>query len=93
MDFGIFVFGFLGFWVLQLCFQSVETDPKLDSEKAAFVSVFTMFIRGVRVVSGVTIYMYIYMYPYIVHNLRDIHMYTYIERGREADRIVNIISN
>ena len=53
LDFG--VFGFLDFCVLHLCFQSVETAPKLDSEKTAFVSVFTVFLRGVRVVGGVTI--------------------------------------
>ena len=67
LDFWIFgfldfwVFGFLGFWIfcgLHLCFQSVGTAPKLDSEKMAFVSVFTVFLRGVRVVRGVTIYMY-----------------------------------
>ena len=59
-------FGFLGFWVLQLCFQSVETDPNLDSEKAACVSVFTVFLRGVRVVGGgchIYIYIYVYKYP------------------------------
>ena len=49
------MFGFLGCWifcVLHLCFQSVETAPKLDSEKTAFVSVFAVFLRGVHVVGG-----------------------------------------
>ena len=62
LDFGIL--RFLDFWiscVLHLCFQSVDTAPKLDSEKAAFVSVFTVFLRGLRVVGGVTIYIYIYV--------------------------------
>ena len=54
-----------------MSFQSVEKDPKLDSEnrkKAAFVSVFTVFFRGVRVVGGGghIIYIYIYMHIYIV---------------------------
>ena len=44
-----------------------QTDPKLDSEKAAFVSIFTVFLRGVRVVPGgrVTIYIYMYMYTHV----------------------------
>ena len=37
------ILGFLDFGVLHLCFQSVETAPKLDSEKKAFASVFTVF--------------------------------------------------
>ena len=48
-------FEFLDFWIfcfLHLCFQTVETAPKLDSEKTAFVSIFTVFLRGVRVVGG-----------------------------------------
>ena len=56
------------FCVLHLCVQSVETAPKLNSEKhTAFVSVFTVFLRA----GGVTIYVfidircpYIYMYRY-----------------------------
>ena len=59
------MFGFWDVWiwcVLHLCFQSVETAPKLDSEKTAFVPVFTVFLRGVRVVGGgVTICSYIYI--------------------------------
>ena len=68
MDF--WVFGFLSFWivcVLHLCFQSVETAQKLDLEKMAFVSVFTVFLRGVRVVGGgdhICIYIYVYIYTY-----------------------------
>ena len=31
-------------------------------KKMAFVSVFTVFLRGVRVVGGVTIYIYTYIY-------------------------------
>ena len=53
------------FCVLHLCFQSVETAPNLDSEKTAFVSLFTVFLRGVRVVRGVTIFVYIYIGAYI----------------------------
>ena len=29
------IFGISGCWVLQLCFQSVEKDPNLDSEKGS----------------------------------------------------------
>ena len=66
LDFlGFWIFGYLDFFVLHLCFQSVETAPKLDSEKTAFVSVFTVFLRGVRVVGGVTICIYICMYTYM----------------------------
>ena len=82
------IFGFLGFWifcVLQLCFQSVETAPKLDSEKIAFVSVFTVFLRGVSVVGGVTTYIYIYMCVHIytciylcVHIFMYLYVYIYI---------------
>ena len=54
---GFLDFWILGFWIFGLldfytCFQSVETAPKLDSEKTAFVSVFTVFLMGVRVVGG-----------------------------------------
>ena len=58
------IFGLLDFrifCVLHLCFQSVETAPKLDSEKTAFVWVFTVFLRGVRVVGGGD---HIYIYTY-----------------------------
>ena len=53
------------FWIfcfLHLCLQTVETAPKLDSGKKAFVSVFTVLLRGVRVVGGVTICIYIYIW-------------------------------
>ena len=68
LDFWIFrFFGFLDFCVLHLCFQTVETAPKLDSEKTAFVSVFTVFLRGVRVVGGgYHIQMFIYSRIYVV---------------------------
>ena len=48
------IFGFWGFWVyvLQLCFQSVETDPNWIRQKAALVSVFAVLLSGVRVVGG-----------------------------------------
>ena len=46
------------------CFQTVETAPKLDSEKTAFVSEFTVFLRGVRVVGGGGDYIYIYICAY-----------------------------
>ena len=75
LDFWIFgfldfwIFGFLDCWiccVLHLCFQTVETAPKLDSEKKkTFVAVFTVLLRGVRVVGGVTIYIYTHIYIYI----------------------------
>ena len=65
MDFWVFVcldFGI--FCVLRSCFQSVETAPKLDTEKTAFVSVFAVFLRGVRVVGGGDhIYIYICTAP------------------------------
>ena len=55
------VFGFSDFWkscVLHLCFQSVETFGK-----TAFVSVFTVLLRGVRVVgAGGAGHIYIYIY-------------------------------
>ena len=67
------MFGFLDVWiccVLHLCFQSVETAPKLNSEKkTAFVSLFTVFLRGVRVVGGVTIDVYFYTYIHIIFSL------------------------
>ena len=53
------------FCVLHLRFQSVETAPTVDSKKTAFVSVFTVFLRGVRVVGGDHIYIYVYIYIYI----------------------------
>ena len=49
---GVLDFGFLVFCVLHLCFQSVETAPKLDLEKTAFVSVLAVFLSGVFVVAG-----------------------------------------
>ena len=72
LDFGIFkfldfwVFGFLDFCVLHLCFQTVETAPKLDSEKTAFVSAFTVSLRGVRVAGGWTMYIYIYIHTRVI---------------------------
>ena len=50
------------FCVLHLCFQSVETAPKLDAEKTAFVSGFTVFLRGVRVVGVGGDHIYVYRY-------------------------------
>ena len=71
--FGFWIFGFWIFCVLHLCFQSVETAPKLDSEKNGLcVSIFTVFLRGVRVVGGVTIYIYRYINIYI-------YIYIYID--------------
>ena len=70
-DFGIFsVFGFLGFWVfgffcvLHLCFQSVETAPKLDSEKKKRrLYRYLQCFKGCACRGGrVTICMYIYIY-------------------------------
>ena len=74
------------FWVLQLCFHCVETDPKLDSEKAAFVSVFRAVLRGVRVVGGVTIYIYIYTFIYRDTDIQiQIYGYRSIDTERERD--------
>ena len=66
LDFWIFrFFGFLGFWILIfgfLCFTLVLSICRNNSkiglgEKTAFVSVFTVVVRGVRAVAvGVTIY-------------------------------------
>ena len=72
LDFWIFgfldfwAFGFLGFWVLQLCFQSVETDPKLDSEKGSVcVGIYSGFEGSACRRGGIYIYTYIYTYIYI----------------------------
>ena len=55
LDVWVFGFFFLFFWVLQLCFQSVETDPKLDSEKTSVcVGIYSAF-KGCA-------YIYIYIY-------------------------------
>ena len=65
-----FIFGFLGFWnfcVLHRCFQSVETAPKLDSEKTGVCIGIYSVLWGVRVVGGVTIYIYIYVYQKHMH--------------------------
>ena len=69
-DFWIFgfldfwVFGFLDFWifcVLHLCVQSVETAPKLDSEKnnGVCIGVYSVF-KGCAC-RGVTMYMHVYV--------------------------------
>ena len=63
MDF--LVFGFLDFYifcVLHLCFQSVETAPKLDSEaKGVCIGIYSV-LKGLACRRGVTIYIYIYIH-------------------------------
>ena len=62
----------MGFWifcVLHLCFQSVETAPKLDSEKTGVcIGIYSVF-KGRACRRGVTIYIYksinIYLYIYV----------------------------
>ena len=54
------ILGFLDFWdfdfwifcVLHLCFKSVETAPKLDSEKNGVCIGICSVFKGVRVVGG-----------------------------------------
>ena len=48
----LWIFSFLDFWVLQLCFKSVETDPKSDSEKGSVCGGIYRVLRGVRVVGA-----------------------------------------
>ena len=63
MDF--WILRFLGFWVLQLCFRTVETDPKLDSEKGRVcVGIYSVF-KGCACRRWVTRYIYICTYIYI----------------------------
>ena len=50
-------------WVLQLCFQYVETDPKLDSEKGSVcVGIYSVFKGCACRRGGDHMYIYIYMY-------------------------------
>ena len=56
--------------VFSICRNSLK---KWIRKKTAFVSVFTMFLRGVHVVGGVTIHIYIYTYIYIY-----IYIYIYV---------------
>ena len=56
-------------------FSSCRNSSKIGFGKMAFVSVFTVFLRGVRVVGGVTIYIYIYMH---VCTYVCIYIYTHI---------------
>ena len=80
MDFWIFgfldfwIFGFLGFWffgfwifcVLHMCFQSVETAPKLDSEKnGVCIGIYSVFKGCACRGGGDPIYIYIYTEGYI----------------------------
>ena len=63
------IFGFLDFWifcVLHLCFQSVETAPRLDSEKTngVCISVYSVFKGCACRSGGDHMYVYIYMYAY-----------------------------
>ena len=56
------IFGFLDFGVFVFYQIWIRT-------KTAFVSVFTVFLRGVRVVRGVTIYIYMYRYSLVPFGL------------------------
>ena len=78
--FGFWIFGFGGFGVLgclDFCFTLVfpicRNSSKIGfGKKTAFASVFTVFSRGVRVVGGVSIHMYIYIYIYTEPTLGDL---------------------
>ena len=67
------MFGFLGFGIVPfldflsftLVFPICGNSSKIGFGKTAFVSVFTVFSRGVRVVRGVTIYIYTYICMYV----------------------------
>ena len=55
----LWIFGCFGFWVLQLCFQSVETDPKLDSEKGSVcLGIYNVFKGCACHTGGDHIYIY-----------------------------------
>ena len=70
---------FLGFRVLQLCFQPVEKIQNWIRKTAAFVAVFAVCLRGVRVVGGdhTDICTYTCKYTYICTYMY-IHIYIYI---------------
>ena len=53
---------FFGFWVLQLCFQSVETDPRLDAEKGSVcVGIYSVLKGCACGRGGDHTYVYIYI--------------------------------
>ena len=101
--------GVLDFWifcVLHFCCQSVETAPKLDPEKTASVSVFTVLVKGCACRRGVTrrvyihIYVHVHVYPYlssetVVHlsNMKKDHEGPKREpkRLRECDSLLEIL--
>ena len=58
-----------------MCFQSVETDPKLDSEKGS------VCVGIYSVVGVVTIYMYIYIYVLTIFVYADVHICLYSRAG------------
>ena len=64
------IFGFLGFWifcVLHLCFQSVETAPKLDSEKnGVCIGIYSVSKGCACRGGGDHIYTYVYIYILII---------------------------
>ena len=72
-DFWIFrcldfwVFGFWDFWifcVLHLCFQSVATAPKLDSEKnGVCIGIYSVFKGCACRGGGDHIFLYMYIFP------------------------------
>ena len=72
---GVWVFGW--FFVLHLCFQSVETAPKLDSEKnGVCISIYSVFKgcacrRGgdhIKQKKNIYIYIYPHLYRHALHN-------------------------
>ena len=69
------ILGFLGFWifcVLHLCFQSVETAPKLDSEKSGVcIGIYSVFKGCASRRGGDHIYIYMYVYGLVdMHKLK-----------------------
>ena len=72
-------FWIFNFWVLHLCFQSVKTDPKLDSEKGSIcVGTYSDFKECACRRGGDHIHTYIHMYIYIrTYIYTYIHMYIY----------------
>ena len=70
------LFGFLGFLVLQLCFQSVETNPKLDAEKGSVCVGINSVFKGCTCRRGVD-HIYIYIETY-THVYIYIYMYNHV---------------
>ena len=67
----------MDFCVLHLCFQSVETAPKLDSEKnGVCIGIFSVFKGCARRRGGDHIYVYIYTHVYTY--MLNMCVYTFI---------------